>query len=43
MQAVELAEVAPTQKLLDSDFSHHLLDDTKKVVWQVCSLMHAFL
>jgi hypothetical protein len=30
---------ARTQALLDSDFSHRLLDDTKKVVWQVsCSL-----
>ena len=36
-QAAELAgvEAAATQKLLDSDFSHRLLDDTKKVVWQV--------
>lgn len=27
-----------TQELLDSDFSHRLLDDTKKVVWQVLTL-----
>lgn len=36
-QAAELVSTqsARAQELLDSDFSHRLLDDTKKVVWQV--------